>query len=226
VLISAEHRLVFIHIHKTAGTSIVAALAAATGAKKNVYKGAVVHNHARAREILRQFPETSDFFWFAIARNPWDRLVSYYHWARDQEPAPHAQAKARIEHLRRYASFGDYVSDLYETWRDGSRFKLFSMKPDPETGAVSYPAQHTWIYRGDRCLVNFVGRFESLDASLEHVRSTTAIPALAPLAHVYRTDRPKDYRCYYDSATAEMVRAVFARDIELFGYTYDPASTT
>ena len=38
-----------------------------------------------------------DYFVFAIVRNPWDRMVSYYHWAREQS-FDHPVVRAAAEH--------------------------------------------------------------------------------------------------------------------------------
>ncbi|WP_432215080.1 hypothetical protein, partial [Salmonella enterica] len=40
------------------------------------------------------------FFTFTLVRNPWDRMVSYYHWLRAQSFAHPAVALARATDFR------------------------------------------------------------------------------------------------------------------------------
>ena len=42
--------------------------------------------HSTLRDIdgIVDVPAMQDYFVFTIGRNPWDRMVSYYHWAREQ----------------------------------------------------------------------------------------------------------------------------------------------
>ena len=41
--------------------------------------------HSNLRDIVGIVDASAmqDYFVFTIARNPWDRMVSYYHWARE-----------------------------------------------------------------------------------------------------------------------------------------------
>jgi hypothetical protein len=62
-------RYVFIHINKTAGSSIEAALG-------------LQLSHFSAREVIASIGEETwkNVFKFTVVRNPWDKVVSHYHY--------------------------------------------------------------------------------------------------------------------------------------------------
>jgi hypothetical protein len=66
-------------------------------------------------------------------------------------------------------------------------------------------------------LVNFVGRFENLDADFQIICSKIGISASLPRINVSNT---KPYKEYYNDETRELVRQAFAPDITLFGYDF------
>ena len=55
--------------------------------------------HSTLRDIdgIVDVPAMQDYFVFTIGRNPWDRMVSYYHWAREQS-FDHPVVRAAAEH--------------------------------------------------------------------------------------------------------------------------------
>ena len=114
MIISRARRYVFVHIPKTGGTAMARALesrAAAddiligdtpearrrrqaqclTDARGRLWK------HATLADIdgLVTRQELAAFLTFTLVRNPWDRLVSYYHWLTDQRFAHPAVSIAR-----------------------------------------------------------------------------------------------------------------------------------
>ena len=55
--------------------------------------------HSTLRDIdgIVETSAMQDYFVFTIVRNPWDRMVSYYHWAREQS-FDHPIVRAAAEH--------------------------------------------------------------------------------------------------------------------------------
>lgn len=66
-------KLLFIHIPKNAGTSITKSLEMEN------------QGHVAALHYKRNLEDFDEFFKFTVIRNPWDRVVSCYEFARMQK---------------------------------------------------------------------------------------------------------------------------------------------
>lgn len=222
MLISHRHRFAFIHVPKTAGSSVVHALwghadhtedywanrwLARIGIRVNhyaPYRQRKFRPHTSAEMLRRNLPaEVYDsLFSFAFVRNPWDLMVSYYHFLRDAKGHPQHFSHRR----RRTARLADFESYLrYEIRRD--KVSQTRMVAD----------------RHGRLLVDFLGRYESLSADFAHACRRIGIDA--PLGRKNASARG-DYRQYYDARLATLVRDHYAEDVERFGYEFaNPAET-
>jgi len=197
MIVSDRARCIFVHIQKTAGASIDAALqahdpAAGTG----LHAG---RRHMLAREIRDVVPcDTWDaYFKFAFVRNPWDRLVSWYHMCMQvTTPNPFSL------YVRQHApTFGDFITRT----TTGIAARTTRNQVDYVTGD------------GGEVIVDFVGRYERLQADLDEVGGRLGIPAALP--HLNRSSH-RDYREYYTDETRDIVAARFARDLAQFDYRF------
>lgn len=151
--------------------------------------------------VLRELVGAEEWercFTFAFVRNPWDRLVSLYHYLK----AHMANAAVREAQpdmaalIDRASDFTAFVSLSQVIGNDLSKLLL------DERGSL---------------LVDFVGRFERMEEDLAHVSRrigvSLALPRLNGSVH-------GNYREYYTSATRALVAKRYALDIETFGYTF------
>ena len=206
MLLSRKRKFIFIHIYKNAGTSITSALlpfAANTwqrGANRILRKFHVTlldprpyPAHSTAADLIRYMGRAAfdSYFSFAIVRNPWDWQVSLYAYMLRTPCQPqHELVK----------SFGDF--DTYIRWRckDEVRF------------------QKDFVYsESGELLVDFVGRFESLERDFQYVCSRIGASPALPWENASGLG---PYRQYYTDETRELVRRAFEPDISLFQYSF------
>lgn len=217
MLLSNQHRFLFVHVAKTGGTSIRAALQPLRWKDPYFYPqlicsrlssmtghriGAKFPRHAKiiaAKEMLPQ--ELFDqLFKFAIVRNPWDLQVSSYHHIRRERPH-------LMTHINNFEQF--------------IHWKLDPERPYQFHIDTSIEQQSDYLIDlHGKLLTDFIGRYENL---LDDFNSICGHIGIKPPALPHRrkaTDRDKDYRSYYTDALAAKVAAHFQQDIELLGYNF------
>jgi hypothetical protein len=190
-MISHHHRFIFVHINKTGGTSIEKVFDPMADQKN------VPMKHASAAKYKKRFPDQFDaYFKFAFVRNPWDWLVSRYHWSR------YRQRLITFE----FPEFLDRLESGYEL--SAARWLRKALAPQVDRITID-----------GRIAVDFVGRFEQLRDDFHHVCNVLQLEDRPPLPHVFRSDHAC-YTNYYDDEMKAVVERLYAVDIEAFDYRF------
>lgn len=205
MLISHNHKFIFIHVYKVAGTSVRTALQrfTHTPSKKNKLRSLLllspsIYNtdfdgHVSASSLKTRLPSKvfDNYFKFAFVRNPWDWQVSLYHFAL-QTPEHHQH-----QLIKNMQSFDEYIN-----WRVNEDLRL----------------QKDFLYEEDSLLVNYVGKMENLESDLSAVCKKIGLPIIS-VPHKNQS-KHKSYKEYYGSSTRRYVEEAFAEDIRTFDYSF------
>ena len=202
MIISHKHKIVFVHVPRTGGTSVEYALDPFLGDEDLRAFGMKEFEHLKhlsATEIRDQFGSSlwNDYFTFAFVRNPWDWLVSNYFWHLETDSDDEGTKRTK-RFMRKCGGFSDYV-----------QVARIQERSDYVLGSNDEP------------LVDFVGRFENLERDLAQVCRRVGIPEV-PLIHHGATSR-RHYSHYFDHAARERVRA--SRYARVFGYEFEDLAT-
>lgn len=196
VVLLKKHKLLFIHIPKTAGLSVCNAFGSNTQ----------THNPLSHYESLC---DVSEYFKFTIVRNPWDRFLSAYFYLKGSDRVMKAieQGNINIERLHDKISEFDTFDDFCEYSRETPRLMKFN---------VHFRPQVSFLEDG---IFDFIGRYENLSASLRYVCDVNDIP-MVDIPHINQSDH-LHYAEYYNSNTIELVQDFYAEDIKRFGYKFN-----
>jgi hypothetical protein len=221
MLLSVKHQFLFIHIAKTGGTSVRAALARRRWLDPWYWPMFVcsrlshlsghriatkLPRHAKAIAAKEMLPRDlfNELFKFAFVRNPWDLQVSSFHHIRRERP----------HYLGGHEEFGAFL-----------RWKLEPERPRQYHLDTSIELQSDYLIDlHGNLIVDFIGRYERLEPDFHEACSRIGIPAPTLPHRRQASDRSADCRRYYDDATAALVAEHFALDIERLGYRFDPES--
>ena len=167
------------------------------GRLKTVQTAGRLWKHATLSDVdgLITPEQARDYFVFTLVRNPWDRMVSYYHWLRDQRFAHPAVTLAQSQ------TFDEFV--LHKQTRQALRAQPYA----------------SYLRRADGldCADAYV-RLEHLDADLAAVEQHLGFALQVPRANA--SARPKHSRQAYSDAAAQAVAHDCAVDIARFGYSF------
>lgn len=224
MIISHTHRAIFVHIPKTAGTSVTALIEPSLRWNDLVLGGTKfgeriqpayqerfgLSKHMRARDIRLVVGEETwgNYFSFAVVRHPYTRFVSFYNWKRSavSRAAPDSPLWSwpATEAFQQSGSISEFLRH--------EKF-LTSRAAEPQVD---------WVCDDDRrCIVDFVARFEGLAADIDRVSARLGLGSgRLGVLNTSTSERPlgellsdeEDYRFLHD---------FYRRDFEVFGY--DPA---
>jgi len=221
MLISHSKKFIFIHIYKTAGTSVskvflpnsrlvdrlaydfyptvklyalIAKLMQWENEGMRHFTG--FHKHANASTVKLKMKKSQfdSYYKFAFVRNPYDHTVSLYHYI--------LQTKCHF--------FYEKVRDM-----DFAEFVEFyvSTKPRRQVDFVYDPVDGA-------CLIDYVGKLENLNSDLNFLIKQLGLNPQRSLKHdnpsVHR--EKSDWRSYYDSASRIALYEYFCDDFKRFNY--------
>ncbi|MCR9125496.1 MAG: sulfotransferase family protein [Rhodobacteraceae bacterium] len=213
MIVSTGRGYVFVHIPKTGGTALGLALEARAmrddiligdTPKARRRRGRLgglsvpgrLWKHATLADVDGIVPGFAGLFAFTLVRNPWDRMVSLYHWLQRQTFDHPAVGLARR-----------------------LTFEAFVLHPVIAQSVGSSPARSYMTGRDGRERCDLYIRLERFEADSGPLWAHLGFRLTLPVANT--SDRRRDWRGYYSDRAADAVARLCAEDIGRFGYGFD-----
>ena len=209
--ISTSHKVIFMHVQRTGGASVISSLRSCgiwaqpskTSLNKLITRLPLQRDPDRIRfrghdslAFVQQRLSAAVFDGYlkvAFVRNPYSWLTSMY---STYKRGPNHRHHPRVAAM---SGFGEYID--WEIERNNRHQHIFLLDSQ------------------ERPRIDFVGRFETLAHDYESLCELLNVKG-PELPHLNQ-NRFRDYREFYDDVTRAKVERHWARDIELLGYDFD-----
>lgn len=201
MIVNDSLKFLFVHIHKTAGTSITINLAGLEGTY-------LFENHHSLYN--KEEGKFRDYFKFCFVRNPWARIFSWYNMMKSKG-VHNAFSAYLLENDPDFSTFLTRTGIVMETYPE----EIKTNNPYPKS--ISFNQLDFITDKSGKILVNFIGRFENLEADYQQVQRIIGFDN--PLGHHNKFGHDH-YRRYYSDKDIERVYKLYKRDIDYFGYTF------
>lgn len=208
-MICKKRKIVYIHIPKTAGTSVEKLLFPKYNFNETpnyeICYGWDENfgwlNHLTMREFEVLFPnlDIHDFLVFTVVRNPWDRIVSEFFWK---------SSTSKME-----MSFSDFVYRIYK--KDYEIIQSFYKSPIALMQHIKKQTNYiSKEFEGDITIIRFEDfHREFTNFCISKYLKINKIPNLRRSIHI-------NYKAYYNKNTIGMIKDLYQEDIERFRYSF------
>lgn len=190
---SDDLQVVFLHIAKTGGTCIEK-IFNITG-----YLGWILPRspqHLTCKELKLEIPKQyNTYYKFCFVRNPYDRIVSDYHWNISEKPQ--RTFEEFVDHIQSVVRSGDYTKNAFD---------------DHYIPQVEYVEEDIDVYR-----------FEKFDDEVLRLSLKLGVTLQfddGVIPKIYSTNHDH-YSKYYTRETRDIVESIYAKDLKTFGYMFE-----
>ncbi|EQC2138849.1 sulfotransferase family protein [Campylobacter coli] len=190
-----KYKCIFIHVPKVAGSSI----------ERVIYQtDKWLVGHVKASDYTKFDKDKFDsYFSFGFVRNPYDRVVSAYHYLKNDSPDPCDIKWGRL-HINNL-TFEEFILSLQD-----EEFKEEILSKNHFSFQYKYLCD-----KNMNILVNFIGKFEKLDNDFKKILNI--LRRKDSLVHINKS-KHLNYRDYYNSQTYKIIREIYRDDFEIFDY--------
>ncbi len=203
-----DRGFVFIHVPKTAGTSLRQALG--LNAPLNI------PCHATAQEVLPFIklvaPKTVSL---AFVRNPYSRFVSLYNYARQEESLYHS---VRDPAKAPYGKHADFDILSHKTLEECAELLIQGKLGGRHgVGLGQWHPQVEWLMDEENKLaVDYIGRVETLESDLQNIERLYGIIS-QPIPWLNRSI-PQEPAMEFTPRARDLVHLYYKRDFEMLDY--------
>ena len=120
--------------------------------------------------------------------------------------------RQKVNNIPREWSFRDYVLELAEATPENKFFKHHGYR----FGASEYI-----LGENGEILVDFIAKFENRSQDIKLISSRLDLDNFGELRIQSAKPREAHYSSSYDSEMRDIIRRLYYKDIELFGYEFD-----
>ena len=202
MVIHAKKKVIFVHVPKTAGSSMEKFIldkdldCMDPEELYGVDENGRALQHLMASDIKQIVPNYAQYFSFSIVRNPYERIVSEYFWCPIED----------VGHK------GDQTFDEFLSY---AKHVVLTQNYFANAFTDHFIPQYKFVYDDQmNKIVNHVGRFENLDKTVRIVRRKMNLEKPFPKLNARRSNE----RVNLTRDQKNTIYDLYKKDFELFGY--------
>jgi len=232
MILNHDYKFIFICNGKTGTSSIESALAPyQQGENFEVGVSGLYQKRHIPPSVLRALlglKVWDEYFTFSFVRNPWDWFVSSFFWNHKPNPIHpkgiltnplrtarlYFAKRKKEKRLRELQKFS--ADDVYST------YDLLKQYRGIYEADSLFQYHYVFSPNGEK-LVDFVGRFESLETDFSEILDRLGISAELPVRNKSKLRR--SYQSYFTEETRRLIGQLYHVDVETFDYSFEESST-
>jgi len=192
MIISHSSKLIFVHIQRTGGSTVINLLKKRLGENVEIISQ---HGNAKSEEV-QLINLHKDYFTFAFVRNPWDRILSWYLLVIKNN-----QESLEEEERKKYENFLE-----------------LDLASPPENLDFHYNQLDYISNHEEVLLTDHIFRFENYKNEIDELFNKLNLP-LIEIPQLNPTWK-KDYRDYYTIKSQALIAEKCKKDIDYFNYKF------